>query len=403
MKTLQTLAFAVLALVSQLSHAIDSQVAASMYHTVFVDNGNVYGMGLNNYHQADPAVATAVLSNPMLSSESIDTPQFTGVQNAKLVAANGNRTAVVTNDGQLKVWGQLTGTAWTAPYIPFDFSAPITDVALTASKLYFVSGGWLFSWGFSGDPVVVGTQGNVKAIAAGDLHLLILNIDGTVSSLGINNCGQLGYGATSLNTTTPAVIAGIRNAVEIAANTATSFVRLLDGTVLGFGKNASGQLGLNTTTNVGVPTPVPGLSGVQKMAVNYNSAFMLMSDGTVEAAGWHNYIAGSVYNTNKTFVVLPGLSGVKKLHAAGQQIFVDFGDVGQIRGWGGNAKGQLGDATLVERHQPTYGYYTEVPPYQPILADQTCGSLYSNPFSHADHSNAHGHSCSDNGQHNGRS
>lgn len=382
------------------SYAIDATVAASMNHSVFLDNGNVYAMGMNNYYQSDPTALSVT------SSSNVRVPVYTGVQNVRSVAANGYHSAALTKDGKIVIWGQLAGTASTKPYVAVQSSVPVTDMALTTTGLYFVAGGWLHSWGFtSAAPVVVSSSNNVKNIVAGDTHVLALHTDGTVSTIGTSNLyGQLGRTGTA---TSLLPVTELQNVVEIAANSYTSFARTQDGIVYGFGRNQQSQLGLNNTLSQPVPVAL-NVAGVKKIVANYASTFLLKSDNTVMSAGWHDYISGSVYNVSKTFTTLPGITGVANIHAGGQQTFVDFGTVGQVRGWGGNGYGQLGDTTNVERHTLTYAYYTSMPAYQePVAQTQTqttgtCGSIYSNPLSNASNSNNNGHACQDNGKHNGQ-
>lgn len=386
-----TIIAAALSVVSAFSFAIEAKVAASMEHTVFIDDGNVYGMGLNNYRQSDPATLTIAATYPYTSTEHVRVPVYIGIQNVYSVAAQGSRSAALTKDGKIYLWGQLTSHAWTKPYIPFTTSSPVTDIALTFTSMYAVSNGWLLSWNYnpSTAPTVVSTSGNVKSIVSGDKHLVVLHTDGTVSTIGDNAFGQLGRSASTGLDKVP----GLTNIVEIAANTNTSLVRNAAGEVWGWGRNHQSQLGLGHTVNQFAPVLIPDTVGVKKITANYASTFFHMADNTVKAAGWHNYIAGSVYNVSKFFTVLPAITGALQVHAGGQQIFVDLGTPSQIRGWGGNSMGQLGDATNVERHTLTYAYFTKVAPATINASTGTCGSIYANPFSNAQASNKNGAEC----------
>lgn len=424
---IRTILATILLSMANMGFCVEATVASSMAHTVFVDDGNVYGMGLNNYRQSNPNTTIAANSNPILSTESVRTPVYIGLQNVRSVAANGNRSAAIKYDGSLWLWGNVSGSSWTKPYMPINGTGIVTDVALTTTALYFVVDGQVYTWAFTGNPVQVSNpnDGRITSIAAGDKHVLALYANGTVASLGTNANGQLGRGPITTTSTSFVKVTGINDAVEVAANGSSSVVRTSTAVLWVFGKNSAGQLGLNNVADQLLPASITGAGGVKKVTVNYASVVLLMNDKTVKAAGNHNYIAGAVYNSNKTFVTLPGITDVLKLHASGQEVFVDFGTSGLLRGWGGNAQGQLGDATITERHNPTYAYFTKVaayiPPYvapvppvvippvavppvvptPPATETGTCGSIYSNPFSNAGNSNNNGHDCQDNGNHGG--
>lgn len=364
MKNALRIIAAVLALSSFNAHAIHATTAASMTHSVFLDAGNVHAMGLNNYHQTNPYVASPVAAYPQTSSESVRVPTYTGVNGAVSVAAANNRTVVLKNDGTIQFWGNTQSNATTLPINPFPSLHTVVDIAMTNLQMYIVAGNSLYSWDYNVAYPKLETvaMGNVESVAAGDDHIVILYKDGTVGTAGGSAFGQRGtpeVNMNPLNVFVPYTVKGITNAVEIAAGGNMTFVRTATA-VYAFGKNQYSQLGLNNTDYTNHPVQVPVVGTVKKMAVNFAAAFLLMSDNTVQAAGFHDYIAGSVYTGSKVFTTLPGLTQVTQLFAGGQQVFVDLGMAGQVRGWGGNANGQLGDNTITERHTPTYAYYTPV-------------------------------------------
>ncbi|MEU4061672.1 hypothetical protein AB0F25_04425 [Streptomyces wedmorensis] len=104
-------------------------------------------------------------------------------------------------------------------------------------------------------------------------------LPGTALTWGGNHRGQLGDGNTAGSATVPGRVCGnatctapLDKAVQVAAGDGHSIALLEDGTVLGWGNNASGQLGDSTKTDratpvrvcaVGEPAPCAGfLEGV---------------------------------------------------------------------------------------------------------------------------------------------
>src|SRR6266480_4538361 len=116
--------------------------------------------------------------------------------------------------------------------------------------------------GFQSFPASAGSS-SFKTIAAGGKFGLALRTDGTVLAWGDNQFGELGNGATSALAVTPTVIPGLSNVVAVAAGALTAMALKNDGTVLAWGYNQDGEVGIGTfTPSVPTPTQVPGLSAV---------------------------------------------------------------------------------------------------------------------------------------------
>ena len=61
------------------------------------------------------------------------------------------------------------------------------------------------------------------------------------------------------------------------------------GTVLAWGFNGSGQLGVSGPTESPTPLTVPGLSGVSAVAAGHEFSLALLANGTVQAWGENNF------------------------------------------------------------------------------------------------------------------
>ena len=150
------------------------------------------------------------------------------------------------------------------------------------------------------------------AIDAGGGSSLALKSDGTVLAWGVNASGQLGVGDI-VRRLTPTLVSGLgfgSGVVAIDAGAAHSLALKSDGTVLAWGLNATGQLGDGTTIQRTTPVqvkdpadPTGFLAGVKAIAAGSAHSLALKSDDTVLA-------------------------------------------------WGSNASGQLGDGTLVNEETP---------------------------------------------------
>lgn len=116
--------------------------------------------------------------------------------------------------------------------------------------------------------------------------------DGTVKAFGTNTYGQLG---STLNngkanvTPTPAVVAELSGIEEIAVGNLATLVRLNNGTVKAFGLNNYGQLGLGVGSVSHDPNPVPveipGLAGVKQISMGAHHSLVLLEDGTLLSFG----------------------------------------------------------------------------------------------------------------------
>jgi YD repeat-containing protein len=130
-------------------------------------------------------------------------------------------------------------------------------------------------------------------MAAGYYHTVALKNDGTVWAWGYNAQGQLGDGTTTQRTVPVQVMAspgvGLTNVKAIAAGYKHTVVVKNDGTVWTWGWNSDGQLGDGTTTDRKTPVQVSGLTNVKAVAAGYYHTVALKNDGTVWSWGYNYY------------------------------------------------------------------------------------------------------------------
>ena len=204
------------------------------------------------------------------------------------------------------------------------------------------------AWGSngSGESTVPANLGTVAAVAAGYIHSLVLEGDGTVVAFGNNTNGQT------------SVPAGLADVMTVAAGYAHSLALKGDGTVVAWGSNGFGQttipVGLGNVTAVsagryfnlalsgngsvtawgdntyGQSTVPAGLNPVIGIAAGSYHALAVQSDGTVVA--WGDSSSGKT-------AVPAGLSGVVAV-AAGYSHSMALKSDGTVVAWGDNTYGQ---------------------------------------------------------------
>jgi cysteine-rich repeat protein len=126
-------------------------------------------------------------------------------------------------------------------------------------------------------------------------------MSGEVRCWGLGTGGQLGYGDTSTYGDAPGELPtadidfGTGEVVDVASSESSTFIRLADGTIRGWGANTSGQLGYGHTLNLGdqpgeMPTPDVNVGGpVAHLCsfppINARHTCVVLVDNTVRCWG----------------------------------------------------------------------------------------------------------------------
>jgi alpha-tubulin suppressor-like RCC1 family protein len=313
--------------------------------------GTATGWGENAYGQ---------VSGPTASINGL-TP-VAGLSEVTQVAAGDYHTLATVSDGTVRAWGfNYEGQLGTG-----DISGP---EACTVKSL-----------ACSRTPLVVPGLTNVVAVAAGTYHSLALLSNGTVMAWGENAGGQLGLGTSTgpeiCNTypcsTRPEPVPGLSNVVAIAAAYDASAAVLADGTVMTWGYNYEGALGLPPTENscncIDHPSPLPGVSNAVAMALGEYGGSALLADGTEMSWGKNSYgeLGNGVVSAPPPSceclppVTVTGLSGLRSIAVGNYHRLAVLGD-GSTRAWGENYVGQVGIGV-----ESKTGCYCVLAPTQPI-------------------------------------
>ncbi len=179
------------------------------------------------------------------------------------IAAGGDHSLALKNDGSIIAWGQ---NAYSQTIVPNSLTNVVAVAPGWDHTVVAKTDGTVVAWGPNsyGETNVPAGLANVKAVAAGDRHSMALQSNGTVVCW-----GDTTYGAT-------AVPPGLNNVVAIAAGGFHSLALTSNATVVAWGYNTYGQ------TNVPA-----GLSGVAAISAGYYHSAALKSNGTVVVWGYN--------------------------------------------------------------------------------------------------------------------
>lgn len=222
--------------------------------------------------------------------------------------------------------------------------------------------GTLWSWGWNvlGDvgPGTTGPVGadvlepqrfplyDVTAVSSGYAELAIAQ-GGGVYVWGPNTHGEHATGATSPPTMAfplPELLPFPHPAISVGAGRFGSCLAVLnDGTVLGWGLNTDGELGLPPNTQANVPGFVLGATQMRAVAVGDNHVLALDDQGRVWAWGGNDegQLGDGTTTRRPSPLRIPGLQNVVAI-SAGMRASVALDSTGAVWTWGRNAQGQLG-------------------------------------------------------------
>lgn len=192
--------------------------------------------------------------------------------------------------------------------------------------------------------VAVGGLHGVTAVSAGIGFFLALLKTGQVEAWGANQVGQLGDGTTT-NSATPVTVKGLSHVTAISAGGFASVALLSNGTVIAWGSDRFGQLGDGSFGTIStVPVAVENLAGVTALSAGFNHDLAVLGNGTVKAWG-ANIDDDLGFTTSEGFsdtpAAVPGLASVTAVSAGRDHSLALLHD-GTVRAWGSNSNAQLG-------------------------------------------------------------
>lgn len=350
-----------------LSARQDASCAVTPSGTVKCWGGNDFGQLGDN----DEIMVALTDSSQKYKSAPVTVVNLNGI---KQVAVGYNHACAISQTGSVSCWGDNSrgqigdGTTTVRPQATpvVGLSAKVTQLALTyQSSCALLETGAVQCWGgntqgelgvgqtaklnqsTSPKSVVLLNNVTIKRLVSGRQHLCGITNSDTLVCWGWNDSGQLGLTDTTarfIPTTVTSVGSGVK---QVAAGYGHSCAVRASETVC-WGDNSKGQLGDGTTTSSSLPVVVTDLSGVTELALGKEHSCATKSSN--DTMCWGSRQAGQTAQSvsavllDKTPVLLTALSGKQSI-SAGDFHTCSIGSGGAVKCWGKNDLGQLGDDT----------------------------------------------------------
>jgi alpha-tubulin suppressor-like RCC1 family protein len=353
---------------------VASDIATGDRHTCsLLADGSVWCWGANDSGQ---------LGNGTMSLEPNPTPaRVEGLADTIAIAAGAAFTCAIHAPGHVDCWGRNAdgelGIGGDPAPRPVPQAIPgLANVRAIAARdrhaCALTVDGLVSCWGSNqrgelGDgtrisrgepsPVMLVSNPDIVAIAAGAAHTCALGAGGLLSCWGANQLGELGDG-TDEDNPFPPTVPSPTSFRDIAAAGHHSCARRDDGTVWCWGANHTGQLGEGTTSNIGVPVPVTGVDDAADVTAGESFSCAQRHDGTVLC--WGDDRSGQLGTGANIESLQPAavltLTGTLSITAGGAHTCavrpVTTPSRHETVCWGDNQAGQIGDGTRLDRSTP---------------------------------------------------
>ncbi|MFN7003903.1 MAG: RCC1 domain-containing protein [Roseinatronobacter sp.] len=193
-------------------------------------------------------------------------------------------------------------------------------------------------------PTVVPNLNGVAQLELGDYHSCARLNNGGVRCWGSNWHGSAGDGTMPNNRWSPVAVQSLRNVAEIGSGYNTSCARRSNARMFCWGWNHYGQIGDWTTDDRSSPVLV--LDNTTQLTAGGGHTCALRTDGLLRCWGWNQFGQLGVGLTIDSAVplVVQGLSNMVAVAAGGQHTCV-LRPNSRVSCWGRNGEGQVGTGT----------------------------------------------------------
>jgi alpha-tubulin suppressor-like RCC1 family protein len=299
------------------------------------------------------------------TEEGGETPLY--ICNRAVAIATGQaHSCALKQNGAVTCWGNngggQLGSEGASQVIPRTIPGWFGVVALSAGSFHTCAlqqAGTVACWGNNYDrqlgagtaadmsvsPVTLPDLTNLVAVSAGYRHTCVMARSGSAACWGSNSAGQLGNAGASDPSPSPVAVSGLTNALALSAGGAHTCALTVDGAVLCWGRNQSGQLGHDSA---GAPSASPltvlGLTDAVALSGGADHTCALQRDGAVLCWGSNGsgqLGSGSGGGISASPVPVLGLSDAVAI-SAGESHVCAVRRSGGVACWGGNTYGQLG-------------------------------------------------------------
>jgi alpha-tubulin suppressor-like RCC1 family protein len=262
-------------------------------------------------------------------------PPMNVITDAVQVSGGEHHTCAIRSDGNVYCWGSNSNGQLGV------------DPTMTAS---------------TSRPVQVPMVTGAKFVSAGYLHTCAIDGSGAIWCWGANDTGQLGLGMTSAMPGMPTKGMTVQGAIQLSAGEHHTCAVDSGGDVYCWGGNDAGQISPNTMMAV-YPTPTAmqlpmGTSGLAASAGSHHSCAALI--GSPSLICWGTNSAGEIgldpmTNPGVQAPAPPAMTmGVSFLvSAVGHDHSCGTANSGQVWCWGSNASGQSGAMQVANVVPPT--------------------------------------------------
>ncbi len=337
------------------------QLASGRYHTcALLRTGTVACWGWNNSQQIGNS-----------STEDQYTPlAVPGLAGVRSIGAGEQTSCAVLQTGQVLCWGLLPRGAQGAP-------TPIADIqgatSVTLGMMHGCAGlvdGTVRCWGQNnsgqlGDgsddyrqrSVAVVGLANVVQVSAGAQHTCALDRGGFVWCWGQQEQGQLGNGHRAREPVRlPALVQGVNGVAALASGENHTCALRRDGSVVCWGSNQQGAVGVTGEGIQATPVVVGGAGPAVRIAAGYSHTCVVRRDRTLVCWGANTTCQMGIgpFQAPRGPQVVPRAGQVMELGPSSMSTCVVRPDT-TVRCWGYNNNGQLGNGTTSQQIDINYG------------------------------------------------